>query len=358
MIESLEFKPNLREAVLRMEKFWNMEELIDRIPIIIELPKSDARKADGSFFGKLDLYKEYIEEYFIRHSAVNDEFFPQVVPQYGHAIISALCGAEITAASHTVWSRPFIKDPAEAKELVLNWNNEWGRRFMEDYEKLIEKARGKYVAGIYETEGVSDTISAIRGSENMFYDFYEKPDEAWYMAKRVADILIEFTRWNNEHIAKRNNVLGGTVSLYSIWMPQGSCVTTEDASVMYSGEYYRKNIKEHTQRLASSFTKTLMEVHDEGTHQIREFGDTSGISIMAIGNPLKMKREHREDLKKLLGRVNFYIYIQPDEIEDVMQFTGIKGIMLNIPATSVKMAENILERVLKMTEKMRKLTVS
>jgi len=318
MIESLEFKSNLQEAVRRMKNFWNMEEPTDRIPVIINLPKSDIRKADGSFFGKLDLYEDYMEEYFIRHSAINDEFFHQVVPQYGHAIISALCGGEITAVSHTVWSKPFINDISEAKNLVLNWDNEWERRFMEDYEKLIEKARGKYVAGIYETEGVSDTLSAIRGPENMFYDFYENPYDAWHMAKRVTDILIEFSSWNHKHIAARHNVLGGTVSLYSIWMPQGSCVTTEDASVMYSGEYYRKNIKEHTERLASSFTKTLMEVHDEGTHQIKEFGGTSGISIMTIGNPLKMKQEHREDVRKLLGSVNFYIYIQPDEIEDVM----------------------------------------
>jgi hypothetical protein len=354
MIRSLEFKPNLEEAVERMKRFWNREEQIDRIPVIINLPKSDAKKADGSFFGKMELYIDYMEEYFIRHSAVHDEFFPMVVPQYGHAIISALCGAELSAMSHTVWSIPFINDLAEAENLSLNWDNEWGRRFAEDYEVLIERAKGRYVAGIYETEGVSDTLSAIRGTEKMFYDFYENPYGAWRMAKHVTNILIEFTRWNHEHIAARHNVLGGLVSLYSIWMPEGSCITTEDASVMYSREYYRENIKEHTERLASSFTKTLIEVHDEGTHQIREFGNTPGISLMTICNPWKMKQEHQEDLKKLLGNMNFYIYIHPDDIEDVMEFTGIKGIMLNTGAESVKMANDILERIQKMTEKLRK----
>ena len=63
---------------------------------------------------------------------------------------------------------------------------------------------------------------------------------------------------------------------------------------------------------------SILKSTTKGTHQIKEFGGTSGISIMTIGNPLKMKQEHREDVRKLLGSVNFYIYIQPDEIEDVM----------------------------------------
>ncbi len=351
MIEELEFKPNLKEAVTRMKRFWNLEEPSDRVPVVIRLPKSDVMKADGSFFGKLDSYIEFMEEYFERHAFVNDEYFPQVVPQYGHAIISALCGAHIIPSAHTVWSQPFIEDLRSVDDLYLNWNNEWGRKFTEDYEILMEKAKGKYITGIYETEGVSDTLSALRGSESMFYDFYDDPEGARCMAKRVTDILIEFTQWNHKFIGERQNVSGGVISVYSFWMPQGSCVTTEDASVMYSGEYYRENIKEHTERLASSFTKTLMEVHDEGVHQIREFGNTTGISIMAIGNPLKMEKRYRDDIRKLLGKVNFYIYVRPEEINDVLDFTGTKGIMLNISADSIKMADDIMERVCEATER-------
>ncbi len=354
MIDSLEYKPNLKEAVARMKRFWNLEEPLDRVPVEIYLPMSDERKADGSFFGRLNEYMELMEEYFKRHSEVDDEYFPQLAPQYGHAAISALCGSQIKVLSHTVWSVPFIDDLAMADDLFIDWENDWGKRFREDYEIIIERSKGKYATGPYEIEGVSDTYSALRGPEKMFYDFYDNPSGAHKLAGRITDILIEFGKWCNKNIAQRQNILGGLTNVYGIWMPEDSCITTEDASVMYSRQFYCSYIKEHTQRLASAFNKTLIEVHDEGTHQIKEFGDTRGIDLMTINNPLKMDAEHRNDIRNLLGKRAFRIGAEPDEIEELLEFTGLKGILLATTASSVESARKILENIMRITQKLKK----
>ena len=45
---------------------------------------------------------------------------------------------------------------------------------------------------------------------------------------------------------------------------------------------------------------------------------------MATGNPLKMKREHQRGFKEVTWQSEFLYLHTTDEIEDVMQFTGIK----------------------------------
>ena len=169
-MEHLEFKPNLKEAAGRMKRFWDMEEPEDRIPAIIHTPNPRSGKTDGYFFGKLDDFMSSFEEYYKEHSEIMDELMPKLAPQYGHAIISGICGSDVRCAAETVWSVPIIDDLSQTDELHLDWDNQWGCKLREDYEILFERAKGRYVVGEYEIEGVSDTISALRGAENMLYD--------------------------------------------------------------------------------------------------------------------------------------------------------------------------------------------
>jgi len=334
-----------------MKRFWDMEEPFDRVPAIIHTPNPRTGRTDGYFFGRLDDFINSFEEYYKEHAEVMDELMPKLAPQYGHAIIAGICGSPIHAASETVWSAPIIDDLRQADELHLNWDNQWGRNLREDYEILFERAKGKFVVGEYEIEGVSDTISALRGAENMLYDFHEDPEWAHKLAGRVTDILIEFGKWNNENIGDRQDLLGGIATAYNLWMPKGSCCTTEDASVMLSPEYYQENIQQHTSRLTSSFTKTLMEVHDEGLHQVGNFGKMGGIDLLNISNPLKMDERHRESVRHLLGRKNFFIRMSPDEnIGDTLEFTGLKGIILEFEVTSIKEAKETLADIERQTQ--------
>ena len=192
--------------------------------------------------------------------------------------------------------------------------------------------------GEYEIEGVSDTLAALCGAENILTDFYEDPLAADTLTGRVTDILIEFVKWNNKEIGGRQNLLSGMTTGYGIWMPRDSCVTAEDCTVMCGNIYYQNHFKAHTQKLAQSFNKTLIEVHMEGNHQIKEFGNTYGISMMTIENLSDMDSEYRNDIKTLLGKRNFLINTHPDHMEKVLEFTGIKGIMLAIDAPSAQEA--------------------
>jgi len=350
MIESLEYKPDLRAAVRRMKIFWDLKPPEDRIPAVVHLT---GRKGglDGFYFGKTAAYAEDMEEHFKLRSGIADEYMPVVVPRYGHALISALCGAKIVNTGQTVWSAPFIEDLSQANGLRLDWGGEWGRRFIEDYQYLTDRARGKYAVGVYETEGVSDTMSALRGAENVFMDFETEPEKARSFARKVTDVLIEFGAWNNKHIGEDQNILGGMATDWAFWMPEGSCITAEDFSVMCGQDYYRDNFMEHTARLAGAFTNTLIEVHKEGNRHIKLFGGAIGIKMMTLENLRGMETRCRDDVKNLLGIKRFYISADPGHIEETLAFTGLTGVLLVTHANSVGEANKILENVERLTEK-------
>ena len=349
---TLEYKPNLNEAVRRMERFWALEPPEDRVPVLIHLANGVRGGLDGYYFGRTKVYADNAEEHFKRRAEITDEFIPQFFPQYGHVIFAALCGAEIKHAAQTLWAMPLINDLQAAAELRLDWNNDWGKRFIEDYAYLTERARSKCYVSEYGLEGVSDTLSAFRGAEQVFFDFADDPIAAHALAVRVTDLLIEFGKWNNAHISGRPGAPEGMSSDWAFWMPCGSCCTAEDFAAMCGADFYRAHIKEHAQRLASSFTQTVFEVHKEMNHLIGDFGDTNGISLMTIENFFGMDARHRVELKRLAGKRCFYIGAQPDRIEDVLSFMGTKGVLIVTHARSTDEAKIILDNAERVTQRL------
>ena len=118
---------------------------------------------------------------------------------------------------------------------------------------------------------------------------------------------------------------------------------------MLSPGLYRRHIKEHDRRLTSAFTAALLEVHAEGNHQIAEFGQVDGVTLMVIENPLRMRPQHREAVRQLLGKKEFYISVAADEIEDVLEFTGTRGVLLGLSAETPEQAREILGRLERIT---------
>jgi len=188
----VEFKPNLADIVERMRRFWRLEQPLDRVPALVTLPADPQWKGDGTFFGRLDDYIASQERHLDLQAEVPDDAIPMVHPQYGHALVAALCGSPIHASSGTVWAVPFLRSLEQAEELRLAWDNEWGGRFQEDLGRLREWARGRCALANYEVEGVADTMAALCGTAEVMLAAHERPETLAHFAARVTGLLIEF----------------------------------------------------------------------------------------------------------------------------------------------------------------------
>jgi len=349
---SLEFKRNLSETVERMKLFWAMEEPEDRVPIQIFVPKHEDGP-DGTFFDRRDDYIKNMEAHFAEQAKIMDDSIPTVAPQYGHALISALCGSPIKCYNQTVWSVPIIDNANQADELYIDWDRPWSQKILADYNYFLERSRGRYAVGEYEIEGISDTMSALRGAEGVLTDFMVDPIAANKLASRVTDILIEFAEWNHKHIGSKQELLGGISTVYRFWMPAMSGVTTEDHMVMVSSQYYEEHVQPHTARLASSLTKTLMEIHQEGMHHITAMAETKGVDLLTC-HPFRLNDEQQEAMRRQLGKKYFRMGCCPDTVHDILAFTGLKGILLCYQAETVRDAEIMLAAVEKATQRIKK----
>ena len=343
----MRYKPNLPEAVERMRRLWAMEPPLDRVPCSVRLPAPDppgGRRPikDASSLGDLDGYLSWQAERFRLRAEVPDDWIPTVGPRYGHALISALCGSPIRVEAETTWSVPIIEDWHQVDALRLDFENEWGRRFRAELDVMLDWAAGRCAVEVYEVEGISDTMSALRGAERMCTDFHDAPEQAHRFAQKVTDLLIAWGRWNVENVGAQQDVGGGISTGWCLWMPAGSICLAEDATVLFGPELYRRFILEEERRLTKAFTRTLLEVHAEGNHQIPEFGDVEGVSMMAIQNPLRMAPEDRDTVKALLGRKAFRISCKPDEVEKLLAFMGTRGVYLSLSAGSIREARALL----------------
>ncbi len=352
----MKYKPNLGEAAERMRRFWRLEEPLDRVPckIMLPLPPFEGMVFDGTFFGNLEGYLAYREEWFQRQSQVLDEWLPIVNPQYGHTLISALCGSPIQAAARTVWSTPIIEKWEQVESLRLDFDSECGRRFRADYEFLLEWAHGKCGVAHYEIEGVSDTMSALRGAERLCLDYTEAPEQVHRFAAKVADILIEMAQWCHVNVDARQDLCGGSATYWGLWGLPGMIETAEDATVLIGPETYREFIREPQRRLTSQFTCALLEVHTEGMHQLAEFAEVEGVTALACQNPLHMAPRYQEVALSLRGRKAFYTGGRPDELEATLALLGTRGVFLGTQVDTVEEADALLCDLEKWTKKYRR----
>ncbi|MHB0878155.1 MAG: hypothetical protein ACYC5O_19135 [Anaerolineae bacterium] len=354
MAIDLEFKRNLPATVERMDRLWNLEEPLDRVPALVTLPAGEERRADGSFFGRLDAYLAFQERSLRRQAEVADDAIPVVYPQFGHALIAALCGAPISGGAETVWVQPCLNDLAAAADLHLDWGNPWAQRFLEVLGRLQEWASGRCVVANYEVEGVSDTMAALRGAQQVILDAYDCPAGLDAFAARVTDVLIEFGHWCSEHVGQRQPLLGGETVDWRLWMPPDSIAFTEDATVMCDPAFYRRHIQRHDTRLASAFTRTMLEVHHEGNHQIEAFGEVPGVSLLTVESFAGMQPRHRDAVRRLLGKKAFMFSVRPEDVDDLLAFTGVRGVLLSLGAPDAAAANRILADLERATERHRR----
>lgn len=352
----MKYKPNLAESAERMRRFWYLEEPLDRVPCKVLLPEPpfEGTMLDGTFFGNLEGYLAYQEEWFRRQSQVPDDFLPIVHPVYGHALISAVCGSPIQAAARTVWSVPIVEHWEQLDSLRLDFDSEYGQRFRADYEFLLEWAHGKCAVSHYEVEGVSDTMSALRGAERLCLDYVEAPEQVQRFAEKVADLLIEWAQWGHAHVDARQDLCGGAATCWGMWAVPGMIETAEDATVMIGPGTYREFVREPQRRLTSIFTRALLEVHQEGNHQLAEFAQVEGVTALACQNPLHMLPKYQEVALSMSGRKAVYTGCAPGEIVDILGQCGPRGLFLVTYVDSVEEAHALLQDLERWTKRYRR----
>jgi hypothetical protein len=326
-------KNNIERTNERLKKFADAEKgVIIQIKSIKELAvkrkRLDSWGLPGSMKEYLDYRLDLFLDYWAKRKDIDDDMIPAIAPWYGIAEHTAFIGGTADFGDETSWHHPFILDWKEDRHKArLDEKNTWLRLVINGIEYLSEKCDGSYALKLRGGEGAMDIANMARGNE-MFYDFYEYPEEFHEFLDFCAQAA-RFTLTKQAEAAGR--YMDGIITGFDVWLPGNSTGhLSEDASVMISPEQFREFALPHTNKITSGFDHVFMHTHSAGSHNIPEIAKIDNLDYLEISNDPNAPRsiEIYKQIADKLDGMTVVISISIDEMKDNMEFLSDKKTIL------------------------------
>lgn len=334
-------KNNIEKTNERLEKFAKSERgLLIQVKSIKEF-SGKKRRLDS--FGLPDNMKSYLDyrlaafmEYWDQRKGLDDDMIPAISPWYGIAEHTAFIGGEAEFGDETSWHHSFIKDWAtDRQKAALDENNTWLRLVVDGIEYLSDICDGSYAVKLRGGEGAMDIANIARGNE-MFYDFFEYPDELHEFLDFCAKAA-RFTLTKQAEAAGR--YMGGIITGFDIWLPGNSTGhLSEDASVMISPEQFREFALPHTNKITAGYDHVFMHTHSAGSHNIPEIAKIDNLDYLEISNDPNAPRSIQiyKTLSDQLEGMTIVVSASLDEIKENMEFLADKKTILWYDAETLR----------------------
>ena len=341
-------KNNIEKTNERIQRFADAEKgLIIQIKSIKEISPS-GRRLDS--FGLPGNMKEYLDyrianfiSYWEKRADVDDDMIPALSPWYGIAEHTAFIGGEAEFGELTSWHHPFIKDwEKDRPKACLDESNTWLRLVLDGLTYISEKADGRFAVKLRGGEGAMDIANIARGND-IFYDFFEYPDEIHEFLDFCAKAA-RFTLTKQAEIA--GTYLGGIITGFDIWLPGNSTGhLSEDASVMISPEQFREFGLVHTNKITAGFDHVFMHTHSAGKHNIPEIAKIDNVDYIEISNDPNAPRsiDVYKELESGLEGKTIVVSATMDEIRNNIEFLSGKKTILWYDAETVREAVEAVE---------------
>ncbi|NLV74924.1 MAG: hypothetical protein GXY52_09655 [Chloroflexi bacterium] len=177
----LAYKPDLEEAVARINAWWDNQPadrallqviaLRDDAPPAPELPARDLEQQWTDIDFMLARTESAMERTWFGGEAV-----PIFMANVGPDAFAAFLGAEVELLPDTTWVRPLIHDWDSAPALVFDEAALWWQLQFGLLSRGVELGAGRWLGGFPDTHSGPDALSALRGRQALCYDFYDNPD--------------------------------------------------------------------------------------------------------------------------------------------------------------------------------------
>lgn len=340
-------KNNIEKTNERLLKFAEAEKgLLIQVKSIKEFTP-ESRRLDS--FGLPDNLVEYLDyrlgnflDYWEKRKDIDDDIVPAINPWFGIAEHTAFIGGEAEFADQTSWHHPFIKDWSDRGKARLDENDTWLRLVLDGLKYYAEKAGDRFAVKLRGAEGAMDIANVARGND-MFYDFYEHPDEL----HEFLDFCAKAARFTlTKQAEAAGKYLGGIITGFDVWLPGNSTGhLSEDASVMISPEQFREFGLVHTNKITKGFDHVFMHTHSAGKHNIPEIAAIDNLDYLEISNDPNALRsmEVYKELDEKLEGMTVVVSADMDEIKDNMEFLSEKKTILWYDAKTKEEAEKAVE---------------
>ena len=281
----LKYKPDFEHACNAWNHFW-AGDCLKRPLVVAKAPKPGRSAAEIK-----DRYWNAMQRQWDTQFAQIDAwldttlFLGEAIPFFGPDLgpdqFAAFFGANLQFSPnsrYTNWIEPQVTDWHKALPLKLDETSTAWRTILDYTARLAEHARGRYLVGMLDLHSNADTLSALRGPQNLCMDFYDCPE----LIERAMQDVRRAYRPVYEAIYKAGGMsrATGTIGWIPFWC-EGRYATIQcDFICMVSPEISRRYILPALEEEASFLDHCVL--HFDGPGALPHLDDILAIKKIDV----------------------------------------------------------------------------
>jgi hypothetical protein len=279
----------------------------------------------------------------------NKRYFGEALPfhyvDFGGLSFCGMQGCTIHYTDRgTIWMSVLYDTLIEAMSADVNDSLPFTRCVRESFERVASSVKGRSLVGPYSLCSPCDNLAGLIGMENFIYAMYDEPQLLEQAIRRQLDLwLKEFSYVCS--VLKPSPALP-TTGWHGILAPGSTFPIQEDMGYLLDRENYNRYCLPGIRTMVESQEYPFF--HLDGPGALKHLDALLGISSLKAIQWQPGEGHTRVDqwydvIKKIIdGGKSCQLYVQPEEIEPLIEEVGAKGLLLII-TTDEERAQSLAE---------------
>lgn len=225
------------------------------------------------------MFLPYIERWYQRDREWQSDVIQSWAPAFSIPWVEAIAGCPVVGYPGSLWAVSTLETYAGRPVYRLDDRNPWLQKLLEFTQALVDASGGRFPVALPQLRGPLDTLSSLRGAEQMSLDLLEQPAEVHEILGELADLWIGIAR---ACLALIPPFHGGFVTRLKMWAPGPAITPQNDISTLISPTMYREFALPWDQRITEAFPYSSFHLHGSAQHQIPELLRLPGLTAIEV----------------------------------------------------------------------------
>lgn len=263
----------------------------------------------------------------LSRSSLKADIPPVGNTQLGPGSLAACLGAGMMASEDTIWMEHV---PDFGDDIVLHEDNPWLKVHLDLMRRCKELAQGQYYVGCPDLMEGLDTLTALKGTEDVLVDMIQRPEVLEEQLQKVNDIYFDVFNRIYDIIEEDGE---STFCYFSLWAPGKVSKIQSDVSLMISEPDFRRFALPYLREQAQKIEYTLY--HLDGVDAMRHLDAVLEIEELncvqwtpGIGQPQGGDPRWYDMYRKILkaGKGIMPCWVEVNELKPLLDDVGAEGL--------------------------------
>jgi len=191
-----------------------------------------------------------------------------------------MLGCRLQIGNESVWAEEGGFEYVDLDRIDFSDENPWRRKYLEFVATLKAHFAERIPVGQPILRGPSDMIAAMRGSSEMIFDLYDRPDDFRRLAERCTEFANGLVR--AQHAITGPFAGGYLIEQLGLWAPDRLARLQEDSSALFSPDLYTTLLQPWDRRMAEAFPYAAIHLHSSSLFLLDRILDVQALRCIQI----------------------------------------------------------------------------